>query len=236
MRKGHGMAGQIWDDIIPEGERKAYEAAGFGKPSGMGSRPALLIIDVQYRTVGTEPKPFWESIKEFPTSCGDTGWKAVAQIQKLLAQFRENDWPVIYPYVAPKESFDTGRLAAKVPALMGVAAKGYEFVPEVAPVAGDVLLPKRHPSAFFGTPLVSYLVERGIDMLVVTGCTTSGCVRGSVVDGFAYNYRCVVPQDAVYDRSETSHLVNLFDLNAKYADVMPTAYVISALSGIDKAA
>jgi len=230
------MTSQIWDDAIPDTERDAYEAAGFGKSSGIGTRPALLIIDVQYRTVGTEPKPFWDSIEEFPTSCGDTGWKAVTQIKKLLGQFRKNEWPVIYPYVAPKESFDTGRLAAKVPALMGVAAKGYEFVPDIAPVEGDILLPKRHPSAFFGTPLVSYLVERGIDTLVVTGCTTSGCVRGSVVDGFAYNFRCVVPQDAVYDRSWTSHLVNLFDMNAKYADVMLTADVIAALDGIVKPA
>lgn len=229
------MSENIWDGIIPQAEVDAYEAAGFGRASGVGSKPALLIIDVQYRTVGTEPKPFWESIKEFPTSCGEVGWDAVAQIEKLVAQFREKGWPIIYPYVAPKENFDTGRLAAKVPALMGVAAKGYEFVPPVAPQPGDILLPKRHPSAFFGTPLVSYLVERGIDTLVVTGCTTSGCVRGSVVDGFAYNYRVVVPHDAVYDRSLTSHRVNLFDMNAKYADVMSTDDAIAALSKVDAA-
>ena len=72
---------------------------------------------------------------------------------------------------------------------MGVAARGYDFVAEVAPREGDVLLPKKHPSAFFGTPLASYLVGLGADTLVVTGCTTSGCVRGTVVDGFAYNFR-----------------------------------------------
>ncbi|MBN9305459.1 MAG: hydrolase [Devosia sp. 67-54] len=226
------MGEQIWAGLIPEDETKAYEAAGFGRSSGIGSRPALLIIDVQYRTIGTEPKPFWESIEEFPTSCGEVGWQAAARIEKLLAIFRARGWPVIYPYVAPKETFDTGRLAAKVPALMGVAAKGYEFVPSVAPQAGDILLPKRHPSAFFGTPLVSYLVERGIDTLVVTGCTTSGCVRGSVVDAFAYNYRVLVPHDAVYDRSRTSHLVNLFDMNAKYADVMSTDEALTQLAAV----
>src|SRR5690606_20464129 len=141
----------IWDGIIPQAEVDAYEAAGFGRTSGVGSKPALLIIDVQYRTVGTEPKPFWESIKEFPTSFGEVGWDAVAQIEKLVAQFREKGWPIIYTYVDPKKNFDTGRLAAKVPALMSVAAKGYEFVPPVAPQPGDILLPKRHPSAFFGT-------------------------------------------------------------------------------------
>ena len=69
-----------WDGIIPEEEQKAYRAAGFGRPTGLGRRPALLIIDVQYRTVGTEPRPFWEAIKEFPTSCGEVGWEAVQQI------------------------------------------------------------------------------------------------------------------------------------------------------------
>lgn len=227
------MTGNVWDEVIGEDERKAYGAAGFGKPSGLGKRPALLIIDVQYRTVGTTPQPFWDSIKEFPTSCGDVGWKAVERIAKLLALFREKNWLVVYPYVAPKEAFDTGRLADKVPALMGVAAKGYEFVPVTAPQAGDILLPKRHPSAFFGTPLTSYLIDRSIDTLIVTGCTTSGCVRGSVVDAFAYNYRVMVPHDAVYDRSRTSHLVNLFDMGSKYADVMSTEDMLAKLQAVE---
>lgn len=226
------MSTNIWDEIIPEEERKAYAAAGFGRPSGIGKRPALLIIDVQYRTVGTQPLPFWESIKEFPTSCGDVGWKAVEHIAKLLKLFREKDWLVVYPYVAPKEAFDVGRLADKVPALMGVAANGYEFVEELKPSGKDILLPKRHPSAFFGTPLTSYLVDRGIDTLVVTGCTTSGCVRGSVVDAFAYNYRVLVPHDAVYDRSRTSHLVNLFDMGSKYADVRSTDESVDLLQSV----
>ncbi len=226
------MAQNIWDSVIPEEERKAYEAAGFGKPSGLGQRPALLIIDVQYRTVGTTPLPFNESIKEFPTSCGQVGWDAVTNISRILKLFRANGWPVLFPHVAPKQSFDYGRLAEKVPALMGVAAKGYEFVPEVAPVEGDILLPKRHPSAFFGTPLASYLVQNQVDTLVVTGCTTSGCVRGSVVDAFSYNFRVAVPHDAVYDRSQTSHLVNLFDMSAKYADVSSTGDLLDALATI----
>ena len=229
------MGANVWDEVISEEERKAYAAAGFGRPSGVGQRPALLIIDVQYRTVGTTPQPFWESIKEFPTSCGEVGWNAVARIARLLKLFRENNWLVIYPYVAPKESFDQGRLADKVPALMGVAAKGYEFVPDIKPAENDILLPKRHPSAFFGTPLTSYLIDRSIDTLVVTGCTTSGCVRGSVVDAFAHNYRVLVPHDAVYDRSRTSHLVNLFDMGSKYADVRSTEESIELLGSIPKA-
>ncbi len=221
-----------WDGIISEEEQRAYNAAGFGRTTGIGSRPALLIIDVQYRTVGSRPMPFWEAIKEYPTSCGDVAWKAVGNITLLLALFRKRGWPVLYPYVAPKLAFDAGRLSDKVPAIMNVAANGYDFVEPIAPVEGDILLPKKHPSAFFGTPLASYLINLGADTLVVTGCSTSGCVRGSVVDAFAYNFRVLVPEDAVYDRSATSHAVNLFDMASKYADVMPTLDAMEALGSI----
>ena len=224
------MTGKPWDGIIPQQELLAYQKAGFGAHSGLGKRPGLLIIDVQYRTVGTQPKPFFEAIREFPTSCGEVGWQAVEKIAPLLDLFREKDWPVIYPYVAPKIEHDYGRLTEKVPALMTIAADGYEFVPSVAPGPKDLLLPKRHPSAFFGTPLVSYLINLSVDTLVVTGCTTSGCVRSTVVDAFSYNFRVRVPQDAVYDRSATSHAVNLFDMSAKYADVSTTEELIASLA------
>ncbi|MBV7484585.1 isochorismatase family protein [Bordetella sp. BOR01] len=221
-----------WDNIISEDEQRAYRAAGFGRPSGLGVRPALLIIDVQYRTVGTTPQPFWEAIKEFPTSCGETGWHAVANIQKLLAVFRAKNWPVLYPHVAPKKAAEGGRLAEKVPAIMNIPAHGYDFVKEVAPRDGDVLLPKKHPSAFFGTALASHLIDLQADTLIVTGCTTSGCVRGSVVDAFSLNFKVMVPQDAVYDRSQVSHAVNLFDMSEKYADVGTTESVIASLQKV----
>lgn len=221
-----------WDNIISADEQAAYRAAGFGRPGGLGERPALLIIDVQYRTVGTTPQPFWESIKEFPTSCGEVGWRAVANIQNLLALFRAKGWPVLYPHVAPKVASEGGRLAEKVPAIMNIPAHGYEFVKEVAPMPGDVLLPKKHPSAFFGTALASHLIDLQADTLVVTGCTTSGCVRGSVVDAFSLNFKVQVPHDAVYDRSAVSHAVNLFDMSEKYADVASTAELLDTLQAV----
>jgi nicotinamidase-related amidase len=218
-----------WDGIISEEEQRAYRAAGFGRPSGLGTRPGLLIIDVQFRTTGTEPRPFWEAIKEFPTSCGDVAWSAMSNIERLLKLFRARGWPVLYPHVAPKETFDFGRLSEKTPSIMTIPETGYRFPAAVAPRPGDVLLPKKHPSAFFGTPLASYLINLGVDTLVVTGCTTSGCVRGSVVDAFAYNFRALVPWDAVYDRSRVSHAVNLFDMSEKYADVMSVSDVLERL-------
>ncbi|HYF18009.1 MAG TPA: isochorismatase family protein [Ramlibacter sp.] len=219
-----------WDDVISADELRVYDAAGFGRPSGIGKRPCLLIIDVQYRTVGTKREPFWEAVKEFPTSCGDIGWAAVDAIVPLLKLFRERGWPVMYPHVAPKQAYDGGRLAEKVPKIMGISAKGYEFVEEVAPRPGDVLIPKKHPSAFFGTAMASHLIDQQADTVVVVGCTTSGCVRGTVVDAFSLNFKTVVPFECVYDRGLTSHKVNLFDIAQKYADVLPTAELIEQLS------
>lgn len=219
-----------WAGVITEEEERRYEAAGFGRSGGVGKRPALLIIDVQYRTVGTVRRPYWEAIKEYPTSCGEDGWRAVDNIVPLVEAFRARGFPVLYPHVAPKNAAtDAGRLAEKVPAIMGIDARGYEFVAEIAPKHGDVLLPKKHPSAFFGTPLVSHLIDLGADTLYVTGCTTSGCVRSSVTDAFAYNFKVVVPHDAVYDRSPSSHQANLFDMNAKYADVVSTQEALAML-------
>ena len=221
-----------WSDFISADDEARYAAAGFGQPVGMGTHPALLIIDVQYRTVGDSPKPFFESLQDYRTSCGDVGWRAVDRIADLLAVFRELDLPVLYPYVAQKQVYDGGALGAKVPAIMSVPEQGYQFVEAVAPRPQDILVPKRHPSAFFGTPLTSYLIDRHVDTLVVTGCTTSGCVRGTVVDAFAYNFRVTVPHDAVYDRTPAVHQVNLFDMAQKYADVRSAAEVAESVRAV----
>jgi maleamate amidohydrolase len=218
-----------WDNIVSSEEQRAYEAAGFGRSAGLGRRPALLIIDVQYRTTGTNPLPFWEAIREYPTSCGDVAWRAVHHIERMLAFFRARNWPVIYPHVAPKTATDAGRLAGKVPAIMSIPPSGYGFVEQVCPREGDILVPKKHPSAFFGTTLVSHLIDLRVDTLVMTGCTTSGCVRASVVDGFSYNFNMAVPQECVYDRSETAHAVNLFDMSQKYAEVSSSDALMAAL-------
>lgn len=220
---------RIWDGIVSDQDQLASREAGFGRTSGLGRRPALLIIDVQYRTAGTQRVSREQAVKEFPTACGEVAWNAIDKIGALLALFRARGWPVLYPYVAPKLSYDRGRLAEKVPTMMDIPSHGYDFVTEIAPQDGEILVPKKHPSAFFGTALTSYLIDSASDTLVVTGCATSGCIRGSVVDAFSNNFRVLVPEDAVYDRNWSSHVVNLYDMSEKYADVMPTEDAIAAL-------
>lgn len=219
-----------WQHVVTEEELSIYQAAGFGKRFQGEIRPALLVIDVQYRSVGHERLPIMESIKrEYPTSCGEYGWRAVPHIARLIQAFRQHKLPVIFPHVAFKENHDGQRFADKAPGIMSIPRQGYEMVKECAPQPGDILLPKHHASAFFGTPLVSYLTTQNANCVVVTGTTTSGCVRASAVDASSYGYHVIVPHDAVFDRSQTSHAVNLFDMNSKYADVMSTDEMLALM-------
>jgi len=222
--------GRLWQHVITPEEQEIYQAAGFGKPFDGEIRPALLVIDVQYRSVGHARLPILESIaREYPTSCGEYGWRAVPQISRLIDTFRARGFPIIFPHVAYKNNHDGQRFAEKAPAIMSIPREGYEMVKECAPQSGDILLPKHHASAFFGTPLVSYLTTFDINCVVVTGTTTSGCVRASTIDASSYGYHVIVPHDAVFDRSQTSHAVNLFDMHSKYADVMSTDATIALM-------
>jgi nicotinamidase-related amidase len=219
-----------WADMIPESDRQVFRAAGFGQPVGLGRRPALLVIDVQVRTVGSAPRPLLEAVKEYPSSCGEVGWRAIDPIAALLARFRQHAAPVIHACVARKSRHDAAGFGAKVPGVLAIDEAGYAFVSGVAPREDELVLPKAHASAFFATALASHLVRLGVDSLVVAGCTTSGCVRATVVDACSLNYRVLVCEDAVYDRGAISHAASLFDMANKYADVLPLE---SSLAAVD---
>jgi len=221
-----------WDGYIPEDELAVYREAGFGREVGIGERPALLVIDVQYRSTGRKPAPLPDALKEYPSSCGEAGWHALPQISRLIEIFRKLRFPILYPYVAPKLPHSAGQFEAKIPGLMSIPEEGYAFHDAVKPMDGDILIPKIHASAFSGTPLVRHLVGMAIDTVVLTGCTTSGCVRCAAVDANSYNFKTIVAEDAVFDRSRHCHAINLFDMASKYADVMPTENLVSLLEGI----
>ena len=105
-------------------------------------------------------------------------------------------------------------------------AAGNEIVAEVAPEPRDIVVVKAKPSGFFGTPLLSYLIYLKVDTLLVCGVSTSGCVRATVTDAFSNNFRVGLIEDGCFDRTEAAHAINLFDLNAKYADVVSSAEVL----------
>ena len=226
-----------WDAYLTDLDRQVFQAAGYGRQMGLGKRPALFIIDVHYNFVGEQPEPILEAVRKYRTSTGERGWAAIHHIVPLLEFFRKKNWPVVYTVSERRaDLLDSGVQTQKShrgqEKTIVENTRATEVVTEVAPQPADLLISKRKPSAFFGTPLMSHLNFMDIDTLVITGCTTSGCVRATAVDSYAYNFHTVVVEDGVFDRFESSHAINLFDLNAKYADVMNSQALIDALANV----
>ncbi|MBI4246820.1 MAG: isochorismatase family protein [Candidatus Rokubacteria bacterium] len=222
---------RAWDRLIPESEMAVFRAAGYGRRGEWGRRPALLVVDVNYNFIGDRPEPILESIKRWRNSCGEIGWQAIPRIAELLQAARHAVVPVFYSTQGYRPTrLSAGSWAQKNARVLTDSEErqqmGAEIVKEIAPLPDEVVIRKNKPSAFFGSPLVSHLVGLGIDTVVIAGTTTSGCVRATAVDAFSYDYRVVVVEDCVFDRSPTSHAITLFDLQAKYADVVPRAEVI----------
>lgn len=227
----------IWDDILTERDKEVFAQSGYGSRAGLGRRPAVLVIDMNYNFVGDKPEPILKSIERFRNSCGEEGWQGVHAIRELLERARKKRLPIFYTTAEERRNSVTfGRWQGKnrraAEDLAQGWAKGNEIVVEIAPEDGDVIVHKQKPSAFFGTPLMSMLNEAGADTLLVTGCTTSGCVRASVIDAFSYNLRVAVVEECVFDRGQASHKINLFDMNAKYADVVSLREALEYIHGL----
>lgn len=195
--------------------------AGFHGRAGFGRRPALLVVDVSLAF--TDPGS--------PLACDLD--QAVTAIQRLLAESRRAGFPVVYTTVSYGEGERRAAAAfiAKVPALLTLEAgsRWVEIDPRIAPHPGEPVLNKLFASAFFGTPLASLLAAEGCDSVIVTGASTSGCVRATVVDALQHGYRPIVPREAVGDRDPQAHAANLYDMDAKYADVVSLEEVVAYL-------
>jgi nicotinamidase-related amidase len=200
---------------------------GFHGRAGLGERPALIVVDVN---VGfTDPAS--------PLVCELDG--VVEAIQELLRVFRQAGLPIVFTTVAFDEA---ARQAAsvfveKVPALLTLEAgsRWVQIDPRIAPQDGEAVLVKCFASAFFATPLASILTGRGCDGAVVTGASTSGCVRATAVDALQHNFRVTVPREAVGDRNPAAHEANLYDIDTKYGDVVSLDEVLAHLAELSEA-
>ena len=201
-------------------ERAIYRRQGFANPVGLGSHPAMLVID--FVRGFTDPAYFGGG------NIGD----AITRTVDLLSLARARRWPIAHTRVVfADDGSDANVFTMKVPSLLKLTETSElaQIVPEVAPHPGEAIFRKRHASAFFGTDLAAWLAFRRVDTLLIAGCTTSGCVRASVVDASAHNFRPTVIRDCVGDRALGPHEANLFDMGQKYADVMPLADLRTAL-------
>ncbi len=197
---------------------------GFHGRAGFGRRPALVVVDVN---IGfTDP--------ESPLVCDLDG--VVEAIARLLEEARRAGIPVVFTTVAYDEAAKEAAAVFidKVPALLTLEAgsRWVEIDPRIAPLPHEPVLTKLFASAFFGTSLAELLAGAGCDSLIVTGASTSGCIRATVVDALQHGYRPIVPREAVGDRNHAAHEANLFDIDAKYGDIVSIEEAIEHLGAL----
>ncbi|MBN9110448.1 MAG: isochorismatase family protein [Pseudonocardia sp.] len=182
---------------------------------------------------GDDRRPLLEGLADNPLYVGSEAWPAVEAQRVLLGVARELGVPVVHTTGDPNmPGFDWTRRHAgqrAAPAQWRRDPDDFRFVDALAPREGEFVVAKAAPSAFFGTSVPALLQMLGVDSVIVCGESTSGCVRATAVDAASHRLRVTVPADCVYDRHEAAHAIALFDLAAKYADVVPSADVVAAL-------
>ena len=213
-----------WEAIFTDADRALLKTFGRAHRQPFGKRPVLIIVDVVKSFLGSKPMSAVEAAEEFRTSCGDVGWEALKHIKLLLDAFRARKAPVIYttvdPVLAAHAWGPDKRMGPDELMQEKWAAEAWEIVDEIRPLASEPVIRKTKASGFLFTPLVPILHNMGADCLMVVGTSTSGCVRATVIDGLSYKYNVFVVEECTFDRFELSHLVALWDMNAKYADVI----------------
>jgi maleamate amidohydrolase len=213
-------------DANPDADLDAdYAGAGFGAPLGFGHRPALLIID--FAVAYLDPaSPLYAGVETTLASC-----RRVLDAARAADVFR-----VFTAVVFHGNGEDGGVWYTKIPSL-SVFDFGSPFAsiaPELSPRPDELVVSKQYASAFFGTSLASTLTAKGVDTVILTGLTTSGCIRATGVDSMQHGFRTVIVEDAVGDRDERPHRANLFDLGAKYADVVSEQTVVAYFESLSR--
>jgi maleamate amidohydrolase len=202
----------------PASEVDVYQRQGFGRTLGIQGRLGLLIVD------------FVNGFADAGIFGGGNIPPAIAQTRHVLAAAREQGWAVAHSRIVyADDGADANVFSVKVPGMLTLTehARASAIVPELAPVAGELVVRKNVPSAFFGTALAPWLTRQGVETLLVAGCTTSGCVRASVVDAMCYGFRPVVMADCVGDRASGPYDASLFDIEQKYGDVIASERVLA---------
>ena len=208
-------------------DQDIYQKQGFGNAVAPVAPYGLLIID------------FINGFADPLTFGGGNIAGAIECTRGLLAQARQRQWPIVHTRVVYQDDgADANIFALKVPPILALRedAPESQIVPQLQPMAGELVLRKTSPSAFFGTSLAAWLSLRGIRTLLIAGCTTSGCVRASVVDAMCHGFRPLVITDCVGDRSLQAHEANLFDMNQKYATLMARDVALEATTKAENGA
>jgi nicotinamidase-related amidase len=219
-----------WQSYLGDADRAVLARGKFGTRMGFGANPAVVVIDAQRYMVGEAGGD-----AGWPSSCGEVGRAAVGQIAAVVAAAQASGVPCFFTrFEVERDGSDIGVYGRKRALLDSeywclAGTLGAQLVPQLQPAAGDVVFVKKKPSGFHGTPLLGYLVDRHIDTVIVVGGATSNCIRATVFDASSWNFRTIVPQEAVFDRIPVSHAISLFDMDRQFADVVTVAETIEYL-------
>jgi nicotinamidase-related amidase len=226
-----------WEAYLDEADRAVLARGRFGTRMGFGTRPAVVVIDAQRYMVGEEGKD-----AEWPSSCGDVGRAAARQIAWVVEAAQASGVPCFFTrFELERDGSDIGvygrkRALLDSPHWCLAGTRGAELLPELKPGPRDLVFVKKKPSGFHGTPLLVYLVDRQVDTVIVIGGATSNCIRATVFDASSWNFRVIVPRQAVFDRIPVSHAISLFDMDRQFADVVDVADTLSYLQDIGRRA
>jgi maleamate amidohydrolase len=204
--------------------RTFYEEQGiFMKQFGYGERPALLIIDMAYGWTDPEYATGSQRLDE-----------AIVGINRLLPVCRDKEIPIIYTtYPAPRNNEEPMHSTDDAKSRFTPwDRQACQIDDRLAPHPADLIIYKENASAFFGTSLATYLIDNNVDTLIITGCSTSACVRATATDARAYRFKAIVPRECVQDRAAAAHEWNLLDIEAKFGDVVSTDEVIAYVNGL----
>jgi maleamate amidohydrolase len=203
--------------------REVYAKAGLGESVTMGSRPAVLVVD--FSCGFTDPE----------CTLGTDMTDQVEATKRLLDAARAKGLPIVFTTIGYEASLKDGGLwLQKVPTLgeLQVGGRWVEIDPRLEPREDETIVLKKGASGFFGTNLASILISQGIDSVILCGATTSGCVRATAVDLLQYGYPTIVPRECVADRAQAPHDANLFDIHAKYADVVSVEEALAYVESV----
>jgi nicotinamidase-related amidase len=222
---------QIWDRFLTDEDRAILAKGRFGRRMGFGQRSAVVVIDAQRYMVGEAGND-----AAWPSSCGEAGRAALAAITRLVGAAQAKGVPCFFTrFELDPRGADIGVYGRKRDLLDSphwclAGTRGAELAQGLVPGPRDIVFVKKKPSAFHGTPLLGYLIERGIDTLMVAGGATSNCVQATVFDASSCNFRVAVVQEAVFDRVPISHAIALFDMDRQFADVVPLAQALEQIA------
>ncbi|MBI4233735.1 MAG: isochorismatase family protein [Chloroflexi bacterium] len=211
-----------WEDLLTSRDKKFMEGTTFGARRGLGVRPCLLVIDMQYMASGDKDEDILEMKRKWPGGCGHEAWEGIRNQQKLLPAARAAGVPIIYTrYIPQLIRFDGFAKKNARPAQQpNPNDKGWQIVEEIKPQPNEIVLDKSYASVLFGTPLISWLTAMQVDTTLLVGNSTGGCVRASAVDLTTHNFNVAVIEDCLFDRIQLAHAAALFDMWMKYCDVM----------------